>query len=140
MSPRLLHPFVLGLGLAALAGCRTAAPYRDEPEAPAAAAPTDAVLSAYLRIDSKPVGAAITVNGSQQGAAPVTIRVELDRAGGLLTPLEIVADYSINNPIRGMAHVVPAQFRRGDTPPRELLLARPMDGGVQRFGTLIPGR
>ncbi len=134
MIPRAL-PFVVLA--AALAGCESSVTYTAG-DGPAPAAPVGSMLARRLTVQSRPRGAMISVNGTSVGEAPVQVEIKIDEAGRLLDSIDLAADYAISNPVRGALNVVTITLKRGEIPPRELLLARAADGGIQRTGTVPP--
>ncbi len=130
--------FALAAIAAGLAGCASHETYTvggGEPASQRANGP----VTRSMTVESKPIGATISVNGAEEGNSPIRVTLKLDRDGRLLENLDVSADYSIVNPIRGTSHVVATTLRRGEVPPPELLLARPADGGIQRLGRVVPG-
>lgn len=139
MKPRPWSVPVLGVAfLAALAGCGTLGKHYDEDLSQAPATPArDASVTGRISVESRPAGAMITINDAQSGTAPVSVAVELDASGAFLDGIEITADFSVVNPVRGVSHVVTARFRRGEPAPKLLILARAADGGIQSLGNVL---
>ena len=64
-------------------------------------------------------------------------RVELDAAGTFVESVEVSADFSVVNPVRGVSNTVSVNFRRGESAPKLLILARAADGGIQRLDSAM---
>ncbi len=133
------HGFWIALASVAavtgLAGCGSLGKHYDESTEADVAAP--AGLMASISVESKPTGAMISMNGSEVGASPTNVRVEVDRAGKMIGYVEVTADFSLIAPVRGVSHIVTTKYKNGDPAPRLLILARPADGGIQSLGNIL---
>jgi hypothetical protein len=140
MKPRLLSVPVLGVAfIAALASCGTLGKHYDESlsQAPAPPPAEGYAVPVRISIDTKPTGAMISINGAQVSTSPTSMGVELDAAGTFVESVEVMADFSIVNPVRGVSHTVTVSFRRGEPAPKLLILARAADGGIQRLDSAM---
>ena len=123
---------------AVLAGCGTLGKHYDEGLSQAPAAPAEGyAVPVRISIDTKPTGAMISINGAQVSTSPTSMGVELDAAGTFVESVEVMADFSIVNPVRGVSHTVTVSFRRGEIAPKLLILARAADGGIQRLDSAM---
>lgn len=133
------HGFWIALAAVAavtgFAGCGSLGKHYDESTEADVAAP--AGLMANISVESKPTGAMISLNGSEVGASPTNVRVEVDRAGNVIGAVEITADFGLIAPVRGVSHLVIAKYKNGEPAPRLLILARPADGGIQSLGNIL---
>jgi hypothetical protein len=119
---------------AVLAGCGTLGKHYDEGLSQAPAAPAEGyAVPVRISIDTKPTGAMISINGAQVSTSPTSMGVELDAAG----TVEVSADFSVVNPVRGVSNTVSVNFRRGESAPKLLILARAADGGIQRLDSAM---
>jgi hypothetical protein len=135
MKTRLLSSFAAAAILAGLAACGTLGKHYDEELSQTPAPPAEGfAVPVRISIDTKPTGAMISINGAQVSTSPTGMAVELDAAGTFVEPVEVMADFSVVNPVRGVSHTVTVTFRRGERAPRQLILARAADGGIQRVG------
>lgn len=140
MRPVILITLAAVAITAGFTGCGTLGKHYDEDlSAPDPYAPTFTV-SGRISVESKPTGAMITMNGAQIGISPTSIPIELDGSGNFVDLVEISADFTVVNPVRGVSNVVTARYRHGDLAPKLLVLARPADGGIQSLGSVLSKR
>ena len=140
MRPVILISLAAVALAAGFAGCGTLGKHYDEDlAAPDPYAPTFTVAG-RISVESKPTGAMITFNGTQLGASPVSIPVDLDASGNFVDVVDISSDFTVIAPVRGASNVVTARYRHGDLAPKLLVLARPADGGIQSLGSVLSKR
>jgi hypothetical protein len=134
MKARLLCSLAAAAVIAGLAGCGTLGRHYDEELSQAPAAPREGyAVPVRISIDTKPTGAMISINGAQVSSSPTSMGVELNPDGTFAEAVEVTADFSVVNPVRGVSHTVSVNFRRGEPAPKLLILARAADGGIQRL-------
>jgi hypothetical protein len=135
MKPRLVTLlFLTAAGITLLAGCGTLGKHYDDDLSQAPPPPAEGyAVPVRISIDTKPTGAMIAINGAQTSTSPTSMGVELNADGTFAEAVEVTADFSVVNPVRGVSHTVTVNFRRGEDAPKLLILARAADGGIQRL-------
>jgi hypothetical protein len=144
MSPK-LPTFVAVAALALVAtACGTLGKHYGEDNEGAPVRPQQApvfepvLTTAAILVDSIPSGAIIRMNGIKIGTGPVFARPEIDESGSLVVDLALSADYTTFALARNATEIITARYQSGDIPPRRLILARSVDGGVSSVGGGIP--